>query len=400
MANLQPEGFGLEISFKKGTSLIRLMSKKIVIASYIVLGLSLSSFGQNMTLSEWTTPTTGSQPLHVVAADSNTFYFTESGRNRLALLNISNGANAITEWPLPAGSMPHGIAYASASNTLYFCAFSGNYVGWFNPATSGLSEWQVPTASAGVIHLDLASSGTIFFTEANGNKVGSLNPVTGQFTEWLIPTANALPRGVVVGQGTQVFVAELNVQKIAMLDTSTNQVSEWSVPNVTQVEHLRFANNLIYFGDLGSSIVGTLDPVGNVITQWKAPTGSAFVPDVAVSGTSFYFTEKRGDKVGLLNPSLQHSMMYSVTPVTTMENPTQATAVARKFSLKGTTTTVAPTITNVSGVVHGGFTEWAVPEAGAAPLGITETGTTVAFAEFYGSKIATLSPVQPRATAK
>lgn len=341
-----------------------------------------------MTLSEWATPSTGSAPLHIVPANSATFYFTESGKDRVAELNTAT--NVITEWLLPSGSMPHGILYYS--NTIYFCAFSGNYVGALNPATSVLTVWKVPTTNAGTIHVDVSSASLMLFTEANGNNIGTLNTATGQFSEWPIPTPSARPRGIAAGQGSQVFVVELGAQKIAMLDTSANTITEWTLPSVKGVEHLRYSGGLVYFSDLVSSILGTLDPVADVVTEWKAPTSQADIPEVFISSGSVNFTERKGNNIGLLNPQLQTGTSKTVTPVVTPVSPTLTTVNSQIYNLKPVPTTVQPAVSSVNGVVTEGFTEWALPTPGSGPQGISGTGSTIVFTEFYGSRVATLTP--------
>jgi len=133
------------------------------------------SAAQTNTFTEWATPSTGSQPLHIFSGGGTTYYFTESARDRIASLNTSS--NAITEWLLPPSSMPHSIEYSSG--TVYLCAFEGSYVGTFNPSTALLSMWSVPTPNSGSIHLDLFSTTQVYFSEATANKIGSLNTSTG-----------------------------------------------------------------------------------------------------------------------------------------------------------------------------------------------------------------------------
>jgi len=353
-----------------------------------ILAVTLCSpvWAQTSTFTEWAVPTAGSEPLHLVAASDSVFYFTESGRNTLAQLNTAT--NAFVEIRLPAGSMPHGLVLSS--NLVAFCAFNGNYVGFFNTTTGVLTTWPVPTPNSGTIHLDLSGT-SVFFTEANGNKIGFLNPSTAQITEWLVPTAGALPRGVVVGQGAQVFVAELGTRKIAMLDTSANTITEWTLPTVfKQVEHLRFSGGVVYFGDLGSSWLGTLNPATNVLTSWKSPTVNAAVPDVFVPSSLINFTERKGNKIGLLNPTIQLGANQTLTPVITQTPPVVTAVKSTSPHVSKITTIVNPTITEVAGVVTGGFTEWAIPTAESQPLGIIGIDNIIAFTEYSGNKVATL----------
>lgn len=369
----------------------------------IVAGLCGLASAQNYTLTEWATPTASSQPLHLAVVGSSQFYFTESAKNRIG--EVDSTTNLVTEWVLPAQSMPHGIVL-DGENNLAFCAFSGNYIGLMNiNKPTALTAYKIPTATAGVIHLDtqLSVEGTpeYFFSEANANKIGVLdpNPTVGTFTEWTIPTAASTPRGVSIGTadgtGTQVFFAELATHKIGMIDTFTNTFSEWLIPSVRQVEHLHYVNGIVYFGDLATSQVGTLNPATNLVSEWTAPTKTADVPDVFVMGTNFFFSERAGDKIGYINTQ-GTAQTRTVVPVQTVVTPvvtmlTQQSVVP--VNLKTPTPVyVTPTVTNVPGVTNGSFTEWGVPTLDGGPLGMIGTGTTVVFAEYYGSKVAMMAP--------
>jgi virginiamycin B lyase len=363
---------------------------KLVASVIVVSGFCAVSAAQNYTFTEWATPSTNSHPLHIVSGGGSVYYFTESARDRIASLDTS--LNAITEWLLPPGSVPHAVEFSSG--TVYICAYGGSYIGLFNPATGSLTMWVTPTPSSGSIHLDLFSTTQLYFSEANANKIGFLDTTTGEFNEWPVPTPNSIPRGVAVGQGSQVFFVELYGKKVGMLDTSSNTITEWALPWIKEVEHLRYSGGLVYFCDLASSIVGTLNPATNQVTGWQAPTSAADIPDISVSSGNIYFTERNGNKIGVLNPSLQAGTVKTVTPTVTPVSPTQNTVSPTTKTLTPVTTPVTPTGTNVGGAVKGGFTEWAIPTTGAGPLGIYQNGSTTAFAEYSGGKVATLSPAQ------
>ena len=291
-------------------------------ALILVAGLNRQAVSQTNIFTEWAAPALASQPLHVVSASPTQFYFTESAKNRVGGLNISDPLNnSITEWTLPAGSLPHGLMFDSNANVA-FCAFSGDYLGVLNPTSSQLTEYPVPTPKGGSIHLDTTVSGAgtpiYFLSETNGNNIAMVDPSSPtQFTEWTLPTPLARPRGVSIGQadgsGWQVYFAELAIHKIGMIDTLTNQLTEWFLPRTRAVEHIHFVPNLsgvgglVYFGDLTTSYVGTLDPATNIETLWTAPTPNAGVPDVFVEqGTDpqVYFTERNASKIGFLDTAL------------------------------------------------------------------------------------------------
>ncbi len=238
--------------------------------------------------------------------------------------------------------------------------------------------------------MDISGS-SYFFTEANGNRIGSLTPSTGMLTEWPVPTANSNPWGVAVGQGTQVFFIERATRQLGMLDTSQNTITEWPLAPITGIEHVTFSNGIVYFGDLNSSVVATFDPSTNVLTSWKAPTPNAGIPEVFVSsGGLINFAERRGNKIGLLDPSLQMGTTNTLTPVTQPTVPTTTKIHSLRGTLTPVTTVVLPTATVVNPVTTGGFTEWAVPTPSSQPFGISLSGGTTFFTEYNANQVATL----------
>ncbi len=392
--------------------------KKLQITKWGVRGLMMaagamlciSAAAQSYTFTEWATPTPSSQPLHIAVASGTQFYFTESAKNRIGGLNLmsQNGQNPITEWLLPPGSMPHSIVFDALGN-LAFCAYSGNFVGVLTPTTSQqppnspFTYYVLPTAASGPIHIDTALDGVgapeYFLSEALGNKIALLDPTTETFTEWNVPTQSSTPRGVSVGAGTQVFFAELATHKIGMLDTSTDLITEWTIPGVRQVEHLHYANGQIYFGDLATSVVGVLNPnvTTNNVTEWTVPTLAADIPDVYVVGTTFYFSERAGGKIGFLDPSQQPGTLKTAKQSTTPEMRIVSPASPMMTTLNHKTTYVTPTVTNVAGLVTGGFTEWTIPSSTPGPLGILGQGSSpIFFAEYFGAKVAMLAPTNTK----
>ncbi len=381
----------------------------------MIAGLSGLAVAQqtSYTLTEWNTPTTSSEPLHVAVVSPTQFYFTENSKNRIGETNV----NLLTEWLLPQGSMPHGIVM-DASNKLAFCAFGQNYLGVMDPtqSTLQLTQYTVPTPGSGIIHLDTMISPEglpqYFFSEAAANNIGLLDPnapLGPTFTEWPVPTPSSTPRGVAIGTGptgdVQVFFAELSTHQIGMLDMTAGTMTEWLIPSVRQVEHLHLANGLVYFGDLATSIVGTLDPISGSITEWTAPTSNANIPDLLVAGTNFYFSERAGNNIGFLNTSTQAPSNKKVLKAKVTQVTPKSTVVQAGFpvTVPSKQTTMQPTITTVTGLVTGAFTEWPLPNAGSGPLGMGGSGSTIVFAEFYGNRVATLAPTAapiPKVTAR
>lgn len=394
------------------------LSCGIAMAAVAAMGQSLTA--QTYTFTEWATPTAGSQPLHVISPSATQFYFTESAKDRLGGINTTT--NAVTEWHLPTGSMPHGLVL-DASGNVGFCAYGGDYIGLLNTTTSQVTMYPVPTAAGGDIHLDTTVSGAgtpiYFYSEAPGNKIAMLDPTAAmQVTEWVVPTAAASPRGVSIGPadgvGFQVYFAELSAHKIGMIDTTTNVITEWAIPKTRQVEHIHFVTSesgagLVFFGDLANSYVGVLNvgtppsQIGNTETLWTAPTVTAAVPDVYVvpgADPLVYFTERNGSKIGILDTQVAQGTTVSLRPnqitVTTVIPASSTVTPSKPTTLSAKTTTVTPTVTTpVMGIVTGGFpgfTEFTIPTSASGALGINGLGSpTIVFAEYTANKIGTLT---------
>ena len=57
----------------------------------------------------------------------------------------------------------------------------------------------------------------------------------------------------------------------------------------------------------------------NNVTEWTVPTLAADIPDVYVVGTTFYFSERAGGKIGFLDPSQQPGTLKTAKQSTTPE---------------------------------------------------------------------------------
>jgi len=362
---------------------------RLVFLASILLVLSSPLTAQTSTFEEWAVPTPMAFPLHLVGATNTLVYFTEPASDKVGQLDTSTGN--FTEWQLPIGTQPHGVV--SSSGMMVICGINFNFLGILNPATSTGTAYFFPTPNSGPSHLDIYGS-SYFVSESNGNRIGLLTPSSpASVMEWTVPTPNSQPFGIAVGSGTQVFFIERAVQKLGMLDISTNMFTEWSLAPLKEVEHLRFSQGLVYFGDAQSSALAMFNPATNTLTIWTAPTTNAAIPDVFVTPSGeVNFTERFGNKIGLLNPAMGGGTTETPTPVTTMVSPTKKKATQLPGTLTPQRHTVMPTLTtNVNGVITGGLTEWAVPTANTQPVGIFLSGGTVFFTEYAGDKIGTMT---------
>src|SRR4051812_7653839 len=117
-----------------------------------------------------------------------------------ALLNVAVSASAIallapsgllaqsiTEFPLPVGRTPTGIA-AGPDGSVWFTDDTDR-VGRISP-TGDLVEFVIPGASSGAWSIALGPDGAFWFTESNGNQIGRITASGVITNEFVPPTTN------------------------------------------------------------------------------------------------------------------------------------------------------------------------------------------------------------------
>ena len=116
----------------------------------------------------------------ITAGPDGNLWFTESGADKIGRITPSG---AITEFPLPFGGSPAGIA-AGSDGSLWFTESGAKEIGRIT--TGGkVVQFPVPTKT-GTGAIAAGPSGDIWFTA--GSEIGSISP-SGQTTQ---PSASAL----------------------------------------------------------------------------------------------------------------------------------------------------------------------------------------------------------------
>jgi streptogramin lyase len=363
----------------------RLITFSLLAAGAVFLASGSVAQAQTRWLTEWTSPTAGSEPLFAKAVTDDAVFFTERSAGKLGRLNP--GTNLISEWTV--FGLPHDLIFGQGA---IFFANQSALIGKFAPGTGQLTYWQIPGTQPQ--HLELVGN-IVWFTDGSGS-IGRLNLVTGAVRLWPIPGSDP-PNGIDIDRSGR-FIGFLGVTNAGILDTVTNTFSQWPQPgNPGTTGHVQFSGKYLFFGSNNPTPLNRLNPVTNTVRSWALPTPSG-IGDLTV-------WRDDDDEDGVRNVDLTESVgkvatfdtdtpgidqveapsVHVVVPVDSTVTPIPFGVIAR------TDTTVVPVRTLVHGVRTGEFVEWAVPTVNPLLGGIFRLDEhAILFTERTGNKVGIL----------
>jgi hypothetical protein len=166
----------------------------------------------------------GSRPHGVILAPDGNFLYTEEGADRISEFNITTDQPSVVA-TLPAGSGPHEILKGPDGN-FYITEFIGNRIDRLNYTTRQVTQFptSIPAgADASVLAEAIGpDNNSIWFTEFTSDRLGKLDLTTGKITEYRCGiTLYARPLVIAVGPDGNIwfgepFRRERGVQKAAI----------------------------------------------------------------------------------------------------------------------------------------------------------------------------------------
>jgi virginiamycin B lyase len=106
-------------------------------------------------------------------------------------------AQAITEYPLPAGSSGPGGITEGPDGALWFTLGNTSQIGRITPA-GVFSIYPTPTANSNPTQIANGPDGALWFTEATANQIGRIT-TSGVITEFPLPNPGSTPVGITSG---------------------------------------------------------------------------------------------------------------------------------------------------------------------------------------------------------
>jgi virginiamycin B lyase len=247
------------------------------------------------TITEFSIPTSGSQPFDITSGPDGALWFVEQGGNKIGRITT---AGSITEFSVPTpGSGPSGIT-AGPDGALWFTELFGGKIGRIT--TSGtITEFTVPTSFSGPGGITTGPDGALWFTQFNGNKIGRIT-TAGSITEFSIPTPGSQPVNITTGPDGALWFTEFAANKIGRITTS-GSITEFPLPPTSPGGPQGIVagpDGALWFAEFNANRIGRMTTAGEV-TEYQVtpgdphPTGITVGPDGAL-----WFTESGKNKIG------------------------------------------------------------------------------------------------------
>jgi streptogramin lyase len=159
-------------------------------------------------IAEFPIPTANSRPEWMVAGPDGALWFTEIDGNRIGRIpvNATPASPGITEFPLPLGAVPVGIA-AGPDGAIWFTEQGANKIGRLT-LSGGLTEYPIPTAGSGVEFIVTGPDGNMWFTETSANQIGRIVPPADASP--LLAATLPASRSIQVGETATGFATLIN----------------------------------------------------------------------------------------------------------------------------------------------------------------------------------------------
>jgi len=126
---------------------------------------------------EWQVPTLGQRSRDPIEAADGTIWWAGQWGNLIGRIDPATGE--MTEYSLPAGSMPHTVTLDATGNVWYTGNKNGT-MGRFDPKTEEITVYEMPDPAAEDPHsAKFDAEGILWFTLQQSNMIGRLDPADG-----------------------------------------------------------------------------------------------------------------------------------------------------------------------------------------------------------------------------
>lgn len=274
------------------------------------------------TVTEYSTPTAGSEPTSIDTGPDGNLWFTELGSNKIGRITT---AGVITEYPVPTpDSRPSRITSGPDGN-LWFTEESANKIAKAAVDGSILAEYDIPTPYATPTVITTGPDGNLWFTEWDANKVGRIT-TAGVITEFSAGVHS--PNTIVTGPDGALWVAGQNgrIARIAT-DGSGTSFPICCAPGIATGSD---GNLWITFPGFGSgpSALGRITTSGDVSLYGIPSKGSVPWYLTGDAGGDLWFGDLGRSSIGRFSPP-SHMADLMLPGVAASTTPTGAGTLSR-----------------------------------------------------------------------
>jgi streptogramin lyase len=259
---------------------------------YFLLGVCLSA----QTITEFPLPP-GSNPSGIATGPDGNLWFTEFTVN--PKVGRITTAGAVTEFPLPRpGATPSGIVAGPDGNLWFTQAdFEFGFEGYISRITPAGTITQFPTGSF-PHDIALGSDGAFWFTESDiqANSIGRIT-TAGAYWTYSIPTSG-YPWGIAAGPDGDLWFTEY-ANKIGRI-TTAGVITEFPIPTPGSgpLGITAGPDGNLWFTESGGNKIGRITTAG-VITEFSLPTPASGPRNITAGPDgNLWFTQSAGNRIG------------------------------------------------------------------------------------------------------
>jgi virginiamycin B lyase len=258
----------------------------------LLVSVTVISWAQSVTFTEYTIPTPGSQPTSITAGPDGALWFTEYGSNRIGQIT-TNGV--ITEYTIPTpGSQPTSIT-AGPDGALWFLESGGNKIGRISTAGVFTEYTTPPFPLNEAVFITQGPDGALWFINAIAN-VGRIT-TAGEITGFAVQASGGpngiYPGGITAGPDGALWYAWINLPNTGEIGriSTAGAITEYATKNrpgsITAGPDgaLWFTESILP----GGGKIGRITTAG-AITEYDIPT-SAPIGITAGPDGALWFTE-------------------------------------------------------------------------------------------------------------
>ena len=334
-------------------------------------------------ITEFSIPTSNSQPFEITVGPDGNMWFTEGFGNKIGRITP---AGEFTEFPIPsANSGPYGITKGSDGNMWFAETFFGNNVvnniGRITMA-GDITEFPVPTVGSLTIGITSGPDGSIWFTERQGNKIGRIT-TAGAITEFPVPTADSQPYAITMGTDMNLWFTEIGpsnigkvvVQKAVSVSPATLGFGSQGLGSPTAAKTATIHNNLNTVVTFTSISITGANP--GDFTQTGTTCGATLAANVSCTVSIQFAPTATGARTASLTIVDDASNSpQSVTLNGTGQQPVSVAPATLGFGTQGLGSPTAAKTTTINNNLSTAITFSSISITGTNPGDFVQTSTT------------------------
>jgi virginiamycin B lyase len=179
------------------------------------------------------------------------------------ILKLDPRSRKITEYPVPRGSSPFGLAL-SGNDSVWYAAEVGNVVVKLNPSTGELTPHDVPTERSDLRGMSIDADGNLWVAATEAGKLVKVDGHAGKATEYAPPTPDSGPYSVDVDtKNNLVWFSEIFTDRIGRFDPGNNSFVEFSLScadaDVRRIEVDRSRPNRVWWSGTRAGKIGYVE---------------------------------------------------------------------------------------------------------------------------------------------